>query len=68
MGSPLILFWLHHTACGILVRRPEVEPVPPAVEAQRKSPGKPPSFRFLGKNVQEIGVPIAPSLLSQLPL
>ena len=26
----------------------------PAVEAQRKSPGKPPSFRFLGKNVQKI--------------
>lgn len=41
-------------ACGILVRRPGVGPVPPAVEVQRKSPGKPPSFRFLGKNVQKI--------------
>lgn len=25
--------WLHHVACGILVPRPEMEPVSPALEA-----------------------------------
>ena len=28
------IFWLRRTACGILVPRPGIEPVPPAVEAQ----------------------------------
>ena len=28
------LFWLHHTACGILVPWPGIEPVPHAVEVQ----------------------------------
>ena len=27
-------FWPHHAACGILVPQPEMEPAPPAVEAQ----------------------------------
>ena len=27
-------FWPCHTACGILVPRPGIEPVPPAVEAR----------------------------------
>ena len=27
-----ILFWLHRSACGILVPQPGIEPVPPAVE------------------------------------
>ena len=26
-------FWLHHTACGILVPHLGIEPMPPAVEA-----------------------------------
>ena len=30
----LFTFWLHHAAFGILVLQPEIEPVPPAVEAQ----------------------------------
>ena len=30
----LLLFWLCRTACGILVPRPGIEPVPPAVEVQ----------------------------------
>ena len=25
-------FWLHHTACGILVPQLEIEPTPPALE------------------------------------
>ena len=28
------LFWPYHTACGILVPQPGIEPAPPAVEAQ----------------------------------
>ena len=28
-------FWPHHTACGILVPGPGIEPVPPALEAWR---------------------------------
>ena len=30
----LFLFWPHRGACGILVPCPEIEPMPPAVEAQ----------------------------------
>ena len=30
----IYLFWLRHSACGILVPRPGIEPAPPAVEAQ----------------------------------
>ena len=30
----LSFFWPHHTACGTLVPRPGIEPVPPAAEAQ----------------------------------
>ena len=30
----LFYFWPHRTACGILVPRPGIEPVPPAVEAR----------------------------------
>ena len=28
------IFWLHPVTCGILVPRPGIEPVPPAVEAR----------------------------------
>ena len=28
------LFWLHHTACEILIPQPRVKPIPPAVEVQ----------------------------------
>ena len=28
-----LFFWLHHTACGILVPQPGIEPVPPPVGA-----------------------------------
>ena len=34
MGFFFWFFWPHHTACGILVPRPGIEPVPLAVEAQ----------------------------------
>ena len=27
-------FWLNHTACGVLVSQPGIEPAPPALEAQ----------------------------------
>lgn len=27
-----LFMWLHHTACGILIFRPEIEPVLPALE------------------------------------
>ena len=27
-------FWLHHAACGILIPRPGIEPMPPAVEVR----------------------------------
>ena len=30
----LFFFWLCHAVCGILVPQPEIEPAPPAVEAQ----------------------------------
>ena len=30
----VLFVWLHHAACGNLVPRPGVEPVPPAAEAQ----------------------------------
>ena len=33
LSSFFSLFWLHHAARGILVPRPGIEPVPPAVEA-----------------------------------
>ena len=29
-----LCFWPHFTACGILVPWPEIEPIPPALEAQ----------------------------------
>ena len=29
----LIIFWLNHAACGILVPQPEIESMPLAVEA-----------------------------------
>ena len=29
-----VCFWLHRAACGILVHRRGIEPMPPAVEAQ----------------------------------
>ena len=33
--SPIYVFiWPQHAACGILVPRPGIEPVPPEVEAQ----------------------------------
>ena len=32
--SWLLYFWPHHVACGILVPRPRIEPMVPAVEAQ----------------------------------
>ena len=32
-SGPFFFFWPHHTACGTLVPRPGIEPVPPAVEA-----------------------------------
>ena len=35
------LFWLRHVACRILVPWPEIEPVPPAVEAKSKPTGLP---------------------------
>ena len=31
----LFFFWPHPATCGILVPRPGIEPVPPALEAQR---------------------------------
>ena len=34
-----LVFLLHHVAYWILVLRPGIEPVPPAVEAQRLSIG-----------------------------
>ena len=52
-GNPFIslslfFFWLHCTACGILVPRPGIEPAPPALEAwslnhwtAREVPGNP---------------------------
>ena len=36
VGANVILsffFWRHNEACGILVPQPEIEPMPPAVEA-----------------------------------
>ena len=30
----IFIFWLHHTACGILGPRPGIEPVSPALAAQ----------------------------------
>ena len=34
LGFFCFLFWLHCVACGILVPRPGIVPMPPAVEAQ----------------------------------
>ena len=41
-----LFFWLYHTACGVLVPQPEMEPAPPAVDVwslnqwvTRKIPG-----------------------------
>ena len=31
----IIMIWLCYMACGILVPRPELEPAPPVLEAQR---------------------------------
>ena len=33
-----IFFWPHHSAWGILVPQPEINPVPPTVEAQNPNP------------------------------
>ena len=35
------IFWLHHTACGILVPQPGIEPTSPAVEPGVLTPGLP---------------------------
>ena len=37
----LFFFWPHHTACGILVPRPGIEPAPPALEAWSLNTGPP---------------------------
>ena len=34
----IYLFWLHSAACGILVPSPEIEPMPPEVEAHCPGP------------------------------
>ena len=36
----LFLFWPHLEACGILVPRPGIEPMPPTVEAQSHNSGR----------------------------
>ena len=32
-----VSFWLYHVACGILVLRPGIEPMPPTMEVQSLS-------------------------------
>ena len=34
----IIYFWLPHPACGLLVPRPGVEPIPSAVKVQGPNP------------------------------
>ena len=53
-----IFFWLHSRACGILLPRPRIEPMPPAVEAQilnhwttREGPGLTISYKTSGFQV-----------------
>ena len=33
MMHGFVFFWLHHSACGILVSLPGIEPMPTSVEA-----------------------------------
>ena len=54
----IFIFWLHSRACGILLPRPGIEPMPPAVEAQilnhwntREGPGLTISYKTSGFQV-----------------
>ena len=53
-----VCIWLHSRACGILLPRPGIEPMPPAVEAQilnhwttREGPGLTISYKTSGFQV-----------------